>query len=348
MAEIQEILTTTVTPGSFLAAVIVLVTVPALFVAVRIGNNYRHVKGLYLDDWFSIFAVVLLAILCALYYIMRTEMTDPSVALTYMGRIITAVGFMAVLTLHFAKVPILILYLRLFGVNRAVRITSWILLTIPLVLLLGAAIYGAAVCSPEGKNNAQLDLAWQQGCMQPSLGIGVWNGSVSVLVDIIIFVLPLPVISKLKMNLHKKIGLLVVFLAAFLGIAASGITLYFRGIALAGRGLSGVEVGLMLGHMVECSIAIIVGCAPALRWFRSSHINQPRLSSGLQSAFSNGYWGKYKRSHSSMDHRHKGGSSSSPGAASSEQILVGGQHHDYIALDEVKVPQGTRVVTMKR
>jgi protein-S-isoprenylcysteine O-methyltransferase Ste14 len=73
MSESQEILTTTVTAESFLAAIIVLVVVPSLFVFVRVANSYRHTKGLYADDWFSIVAVVFLAIICALYYIMRTS-----------------------------------------------------------------------------------------------------------------------------------------------------------------------------------------------------------------------------------------------------------------------------------
>jgi hypothetical protein len=152
---------------------------------------------------------------------------------------------MAVFTVYFAKVPILLLYLRIFGVHRGVRIVSWTLLTVPLIMLVGAAIYGAAVCSPENKT---LDLVWLQGCIQPSLRIGVWNGSVSVVVDIIIFVLPLPVIAGLNLDRKKKVALAMVFLAAFLGIAASGVTLYFRGVALAGRGSSGAEVGQMLGQ----------------------------------------------------------------------------------------------------
>lgn len=61
-----------------------------------------------------------------------------------------------------------------------------ILLTVPLVMFVGGAIYGATVCSPK---NRVADMEYFQGCIQSSLRIGVWNGSISAVVDIILFIL---------------------------------------------------------------------------------------------------------------------------------------------------------------
>ncbi|KXX75837.1 hypothetical protein MMYC01_206627 [Madurella mycetomatis] len=329
MSESQEILTTTVSAQDFLAAVIVLVVVPSLLVIVRVANNYHHAKGLFLDDYFSVVAIAFLATTGALYYVMRTMLTDPTVSFTYIGRLTTAVGFMAVFAVYFAKVPILLLYIRIFGLHSVVRITSWILLIVPLVMFVGGAIYGATVCSPE---NRVADMVFLQGCIQPSLHIGVWNGSISAVVDIILFILPLPVIAKLQLPPHKRFGLMMVFLAGFFGIVASCVTLYFRGISLAGRGSSGAEVGQMLGQIVESSIAIMVGCVPALRSFWSNHIIHMPIYSRIQSAFTAT---RSKRSQTSI------GSKAPPGT-SSEHI---NSAHNYVQLNEVKITERTEVVS---
>ncbi|GAB1311479.1 hypothetical protein MFIFM68171_01689 [Madurella fahalii] len=329
MSESEQILTTAVSAQDFLAAVIVLVVVPGLFVIVRVATNSRHAKGLFLDDYFSVVAIAFLAVICALYYKMRTVLTDPTATLTYIGRLTTAVGFMAIFAVYFAKVPILILYIRIFGLHSAVRITSWILLTVPLVMLVGGAIYGATACSPE---NRVVDMVYLQGCIQPSLRIGVWNGAVSAAVDIILFILPLPIISRLRLPPHKRFGLMMVFLAAFFGIAASCITLYFRGISLAGRGSSGAEVGQMLGQIVECSIAIMVGCVPALRSFWTHHIINLSIYSRIQSAFSAT---RSKRTQASVGSKARSG-------ASSEHI--NSPPFD-VELNEVKITQTTQVVS---
>ncbi len=98
-----------------------------------------------------------------------------------------AVGFLAAFGAYFAKLPILILYLRIFWIHASVRVVSWILLTVPPVLLAGGAVYGAIACSPENKVLDENFLK-KPNCIQPSLGIGVWNGTIAITTDIVIFV----------------------------------------------------------------------------------------------------------------------------------------------------------------
>ena len=81
------------------------------------------------------------------------------------------------------------------------------------ILLISGAILISVKCSP-GDNN--VDVEWLQVCIHNGLKVGVWTGSWSILSDIILFVLPLPVIFKLQVPMKKRIGLAVVFMTALL------------------------------------------------------------------------------------------------------------------------------------
>lgn len=87
------------------------------------------------------------------------------------------------------------------------------MLIVPLLLFTASAIYAIVVCSPERK---VVDANFIAQCFARSLPLGVWNGVVAVGSDIVIFILPIPIIIKLNIPLHKKIGLGIVFLAGIL------------------------------------------------------------------------------------------------------------------------------------
>jgi hypothetical protein len=90
---------------------------------------------------------------------------------------------------------------------------SYTLLATTFVLYTAAAIYGTVICAPDNK---VLDTDYLLNCINPSLKIGVYNGTISLISDIIIFILPIPVIAKLQLPLKKKIGVAVVFTTGIL------------------------------------------------------------------------------------------------------------------------------------
>lgn len=111
-----------------------------------------------------------------------------------------------------AKVPILLLLIRIFGINRWLRITAILTIVVTGVLILAGVSYNANACMPP-----DTDLGFTPDylatCADANSYNGIALGSVSIATDIIIFILPLPVIAKLKLAPGKKIGLLLVFLA---------------------------------------------------------------------------------------------------------------------------------------
>lgn len=87
-----------------------------------------------------------------------------------------------------------------------------------------------------------------------------------------------------------------------------------------------------MSSMAESSVAIMVGCVPALRSFWSNHIAHLPIYSKLRPTFTAT---RPKRSQASVGSR-------APPGTSSEHI---NREHNYVELDEVKITERTEVVT---
>lgn len=110
-----------------------------------------------------------------------------------------------------AKAAILVMYIRLFGSKRWMRLWSWGLIAVMGVVYLAAFVIAAITAL----KNASKPLLERNP--QPIPGVGmVAVGVFGLVTDIAVFVLPLMPIMRLQLNQRKKIGLLVVFLMAFL------------------------------------------------------------------------------------------------------------------------------------
>ncbi|MCJ1356769.1 MAG: hypothetical protein MMC33_006765 [Icmadophila ericetorum] len=346
----SQILPSNVTAQAFLAAELVIIIVPALFVALRLWNNLRLNKRILIDDWLAVLALCLLTATAVFYYEEITNLDSPTTTLRWIGNVrrrelishnprsgsedvfvlvITASSFIALFGSYFAKAPILIMYVRIFGVKTWLRNICYGLLVADFLFAAGPAVYLTVVCQP---NRQVLDVAWLDRCIDNGLAIGVWNGSVAVFTDLVIFILPLPVIAKLHLARSRKISLAMVFMVGFLGLTASSVTLYFRGTSLAADGTSANEVGQMLGQSIELSIAIIVGCVPAIRALWFTHVIDMPLYSKPLSSFSSR---RSKRTQTQM----LPASKEAPSGASTENMVP--PAHAYVELSVVKVPMAT-------
>jgi hypothetical protein len=111
-------------------------------------------------------------------------------------------------TLWATKASVLLLYLRNFEIVQWIRITSWVLIVV-LFLFYGSNIAIAAIyCIP--RHGEAWDSTAFARCASPvtsTVVIGVF----AVVADLVIFVMPLPVIFQLQLSRPKKIGLGVVF-----------------------------------------------------------------------------------------------------------------------------------------
>lgn len=107
------------------------------------------------------------------------------------------------------KMSILILYLRLFAVNRKFRYITWSMMFFVcgyLTANLWTQIFG---CSPRSKY-------WNPDtpgrCINYTKS-GLAYGSMNILSDLLIFILPLPMVWRLKLSIQEKVGVSIIFMS---------------------------------------------------------------------------------------------------------------------------------------
>ena len=114
------------------------------------------------------------------------------------------------LSLAFTKMSILVLYLRIL-VHGYMRIANYVVLAIVMACNIWVFISMLISCIP-------LAAVWNPAIKGTCLGLAVTVGNsiLHIITDFIIFVLPVPVLVKLKMTLKRKIALMMVFSLGFL------------------------------------------------------------------------------------------------------------------------------------
>lgn len=123
----------------------------------------------------------------------------------------SAAGIVFPVTIFFAKVSILLLYLRIFSVSAPLRIS------VHIGILVMALFYTAMVGVSISTVIRCVGLAAQtlQFCKTASGPVQLLNSVFNVVTDFWILILPMPHIMKLQLPKSRKIGLVAVFAAGF-------------------------------------------------------------------------------------------------------------------------------------
>ncbi|KAI0502863.1 hypothetical protein F5B22DRAFT_652671 [Xylaria bambusicola] len=306
---------TRVSTDQYLGAGIAFIVITSVGVALRFVPIRRWNK-IHTDDYVSVIALVFLIISLALTYRLVGLLADPNTTISQLLQWSQITNWFTTFTLWSSKAPILLLYTRLFGVKRWVKLLCYsILILIGLVDIAGGASV-TGVCSPRGRPlTAELIL----NCSNASSIAGVALGIVSVITDGTIFIIPLPIIYKLQMNTRRKISLLFVFATGSVAIIVSALAVSYKY-----SGLHGSSSGLTdasLAFLAECAISIAVSCAPAIHACWSKLVVPSTFYSRVSSAFSRSSVRAPERS----DSTHLKGSSIARIPSQSEMAIVSKQ-----------------------
>ncbi|KAI0441976.1 hypothetical protein F4803DRAFT_520858 [Xylaria telfairii] len=245
-------------------------------VSLRLVANWKYNQKLLVDDYISISAIPFLIAVAVLSDLAGNGFHDPNVAPYKVAQLAVAISVATPLALWTCKAPILFLYLRLFGIKKWLRITSYTTLALTGAVYISGIVATPPACTPHSHD---LSEDFINGCQNRTRMINVYLGSVSVLADIIILVLPMPVVFGLKLLVKSRVGLIVLFLSGLFAIAASIISLFFKAVSLQQPATS-LALSI-LATTTECSVALIVGCVPSLRvlW---SKILKPSVKTSLE------------------------------------------------------------------
>ncbi|GFF33521.1 hypothetical protein IFM61606_01907 [Aspergillus udagawae] len=276
-----------VDPPSLAGATIAVTTVTlawaTLFTAARLYTNFRK---LHWADGFVIIALALSVtynglILDMLKYT-RHQWDIPACWFTgrYM-KILFAQGVLLGPVIFFAKSSIFLLCRQIFTIQKTMKYA------IGFGLLFTFVLYWPGVGLESYYAAPHIGETWEDLLInkRPEHLIywGVVQGTLSVVLDIYIFILPLPLLSKLQLPRKKRWQLLIIFSTAMMGIIASVIALVFRIRLLTTTDTTFTQSALFICVNVENNVAIIVSSMPFFATFFKSHVLESTLLKTLRS-----------------------------------------------------------------
>jgi hypothetical protein len=146
-------------------------------------------------------------------------------------------GIIFPLTILFAKLSILLLYIRIFTVNKGVRMSIFVGIAILSVF------YVAMVClaAVSVKTCVDVDAPSIPFCKNYSGPVQLLNACFNVATDFCILALPIPLIMKLHLRLKQKLGVVAVFLAGFAACVSSLARLISFSINYTGSDMLGTQ-----------------------------------------------------------------------------------------------------------
>ncbi|KAH8888273.1 hypothetical protein GQ53DRAFT_843657 [Thozetella sp. PMI_491] len=170
------------------------------------------------------------------------------------------------------KVSLLLLYLRLFRSNDAVRwgiIAGIVVISIMYTVWMFVFIFQTVLNDTVGSH-----LSWAQAAF-------------NVATDVYIFLLPISAVARVTMSLRNKIGVLLIFSTGACAIVMSCLTLYWR-VAYDGDSSDATWTGTVRLSLtvIEVDIGIMVACMPLFAPLLPKRARIDRWTNRFRSAYS--------------------------------------------------------------
>ncbi|TGJ78260.1 hypothetical protein E0Z10_g10498 [Xylaria hypoxylon] len=264
---------------------ILLTVISSIFVTGRIIAHWRKMA---LADYLTILGFALTtsysAIITASRDYTRHSWDLPACwyVADYIWKLLFSQNILLGITQFVLKTAILVYYFQLFAVDKKTRIAIRVGLVFCGLLYLPHPILVAIFNTPH-KGERWADLA-TNGNPQKIAFYAPIHGVGSIILDIYIFALPLPILYHLHISPQKRLKLLAVFVVALLGVIASVFSCYWRiQILISAAGdYTWYEGQLFIWILVEHAVALVVGCMPAFAAFIKTKIIPSRLVSSFR------------------------------------------------------------------
>lgn len=280
-----------VNPPTLQSAFIIVATIMLSAAStVLFGRLWHNRKSLKLSDWTMvigfIFNVGTIGIQLSVSKKYRHSW-DLAIcdALSSYFKIFFAIDTLTDIVLFFPKAAIFLFYMEIFSTTKSIRIGSIIGIIVSFMLYFPAALILSYWAAPRIGETWEEFATTHTARMYRAIPGGVTIGAVSVLIDLYIFVLPLPTIARLNMSMSKRLKVVSLFGTALLGVAASVICLVFR-VQLLNLNDPAWQAGVIgIPIIVENNVAIIVGSLPAFTAFLRKNVKESQTFQSLWSRF---------------------------------------------------------------
>ncbi|KAJ5725855.1 uncharacterized protein N7483_007212 [Penicillium malachiteum] len=239
-----------------------------LFVALRLWTRFKLVHSPGYDDILIVGSLLSCYAFFAFILVERSHglgvnIADlsPEVIEDQMRYLWLSVPFYN-LSLILSKLSALFLYIRIFR-GRGFLLATYITMACLIAAGLWMVISGFVFCVPindfwELHRNDQASHCLPEG--------PVWysNAAMQIVSDIVIMILPMPVLSKLQLPLKQKAGIMLVFGLGVFVIATSSARLYELSTMVSGRDFTEKNAEAAVWSSLEANVSIICACMPPL------------------------------------------------------------------------------------
>ncbi|KAF4621901.1 hypothetical protein G7Y89_g14444 [Cudoniella acicularis] len=202
-------------------------------------------------------------------------------------------------TIFCAKLSILLLYIRIFGVHQTMRIVAY-----TGIAVMGAfytAMIGVAIGSLVKCNG--LNALTVQFCRNYSGPVVMLNSVFNVVTDFFVLLLPFPFALKLQLTFARKIGLLAVFSGGLAACAASLARMIEFGIQYHTPDILWIQAINAEATIVEMNVGIIVACGTCIpAFYNHTKMALSQASVSLRSLFASSRSATTGTSHTGQGH----------------------------------------------
>lgn len=162
--------------------------------------------------------------------------------------------------INLTKVCIILLYLRIFNKIRWFRWACWFLLGSVASYCLASVMATVFQCSPIERS---FDKSIDGHCVNNSQ---FWyaNAGFSIATDIIILLLPMPLVYQLQVPMPQKVALMAVFALGFFVVVTSCLRITTLDI-LATTPDTTYDITNVMWTIIEPNVAVVCACLPILR-----------------------------------------------------------------------------------
>ncbi|KAF2741690.1 hypothetical protein M011DRAFT_414010 [Sporormia fimetaria CBS 119925] len=195
---------------------------------------------------------------------------------TFAGNIITWPS------IFLAKISILWLYLHIFQVKKSMRYAVYAGAVWAAFTYFPNVVVAGYWCSAHVGEPWGLNVGLRCSGLHPSRVL-IATATMSIILDIYIFVLPIPVVLGLNLSRPMKFGIPLVFAAAFFAIIAAVLNLVYRvKLHVSDKNdLLWLSAQLFICNAVENYVSIIVGALPGCSAFFKTFIRNPAVPKSL-------------------------------------------------------------------
>ncbi|CEJ57260.1 hypothetical protein PMG11_05960 [Penicillium brasilianum] len=237
----------------------------AVFVAVRLWTRCRLVKSPGYDDLLIVFALICSILFYAFILVerhyglgIRKDRLSEEAIQGQMQYLWLSIPFYN-LSLILSKLSILVLFIRIFR-SRKFLLCTYSTMALLIVAGLWMVISGFLFCIPV---HAFWSVHHKDHCL-PEGPVWYANAAMQIFTDLVILILPMPLLSKLHLPRRQKVGTMLVFGVGIFVIATSSARLYQLSEMVNSRDFTKTNAEAAVWSSLEANVSIICACLAPL------------------------------------------------------------------------------------